>query len=773
MAALVALLVVWYYRRETRLIGWPDSWSLPLLRGAAVLLALLMLCGPVVRHQKMVGSVPRIDVFVDASGSMLVDDDDPGEVDRLQRAWRLLGGTDGTQGWLASARQTHHVFVHALVDDSARLLWDSLSDVGFPASASEAMVAASETRPAARRATNLSDPLQLRLLDGGGDGSGGQRDADGTGAGDGEASAPRRAAVLLSDGRHNSGSPPLRLAQRLGDAGIPLHTIGLGSDEEPLDVGVLGIDVPSVVAASGRASGQIMFKDLAGQGQPVRLSIRLGDETVWQRSLTSQHRPLRRIRFDFPVAPLVAELQDRDRGAVLRTRVTLPLKVVIDPIQGQYDSTNNELDFRIAANLRRRRLLIVDGRSRWETRYVHNLFDRDPTWQVDMVYIWPQLTGSQLRRYTRQGEFPQDAQAMGQYDVVIWGDCGADAFSSDELRRLREFANQGGAIVFIDGQRDGLRELSASLAGTLLPVKPASGPMVGGTGQLRPTSVGQTTAALRLGDEDSGEVWDELQAPTQVRRAEVLPGAEVWLEAVGSDAERPLPALVTRLFGGGQVVYLAFDQTWRWRYRVADRYHTKFWNQLMEAIMQPPFEVRDQYVALATGAPQYTLGQSATLRASLRDPQGHPVGDAIVEALLRDQSGQAQTVLLRSADTDRGIYEGQSPPLAEGSYEVSIRAAGYRWSDSVRSTILVVPPPDRESARLSRDESLLRALAQASGGVYADESEAARVWEAIRPLSDGRIETGRYPLGQSYPWFMAVLGLLAVEWWFRKRAGLM
>jgi hypothetical protein len=323
----------------------------------------------------------------------------------------------------------------------------------------------------------------------------------------------------------------------------------------------------------------------------------------------------------------------------------------------------------------------------------------------------------------------------------------------------------------------------------LMPVRLSDKPLLAGIRRLRPTPIGGSQSALRLAG-DSGvddpvdrasddgltdaqsAVWNRLIPPTTVRDVDVLPGSEVWLEADLGESSPPAAVLVTRLFGGGQIVYLATDQTWRWRYRVADRYHTRFWNQLLEAIMQPPFEVRDQYVAIATGSPQYTAGESATIRARLRDANGRPVGDAIVEAVMRDQNGSVQTVLLRSVDADRGVYEGKSLPLGIGEFDVSIRSAGYQSSQAVRTSLLVVPPPDRESVRLALDSDLLSTLARDSGGVYADESDADRVWQAIRPLSDGRIETRRLALAQSYYWFVGVLGLLTAEWWLRKKAGL-
>ncbi|HBJ38566.1 MAG TPA: hypothetical protein DDZ51_28205, partial [Planctomycetaceae bacterium] len=531
LSAAVAVAVAWYYRRETRALPPPHSWLLPILRAAAVFVALMMLAEPVVQQKREIGTIGRVDVFVDASGSMLANDpiatvatasggetpvaapqttaaaDLSAEAEsavavtdattgrvadtRLQRASKLLLGKSGQPGWLQSVQDTHHVFLHLLVNDDAKLVWDSRSDQPMPnslrlepsnvASPIETQTPSDTSLQTIGTRTNLSDPVAERVL------STEQSSGSGESAGDSLASQTpvavpgspgqsRRAVLLLTDGQHNSGQSPQAVAQRLGDSSVPVFAIGLGSQIEPRDVAVLGINVPPIVAANGRASGEVTIKDLAGkdasgQGQRVRVRIMMGDQTVWQQTLQSENRPMRRVPFDFAIGPLADKVKTLDSGSIERTRLTLPLTVAIDPIDGQYDSSNNRLDFRIAANLRKRRLLIVDSRSRWETRYIRNLFDRDPTWQVDSVFAWPTISGGQIRRNLTEGTFPADAQTMASYDAVIWGDCGPEAFIEDDLKRLRDFANQGGAVVFIDGDRDGLRRLARSTAGTLLPVR--------------------------------------------------------------------------------------------------------------------------------------------------------------------------------------------------------------------------------------------------------------------------------------------------------------
>src|SRR5690606_33427492 len=115
---------------------------------------------------------------------------------------------------LASLRQTHHVQLHAIVDDQARLLWDSLADQPLPQRLPDAVQAESVR-------TDLASPIAAVV----------QTAEDAAPADTAAAStmaanpAPRRAVVLLSDGQHNPGPSPQTLAQRLGDVRIPLHTI--------------------------------------------------------------------------------------------------------------------------------------------------------------------------------------------------------------------------------------------------------------------------------------------------------------------------------------------------------------------------------------------------------------------------------------------------------------------------------------------------------------------------------------------------------------------
>ncbi|MFW5870764.1 MAG: hypothetical protein ACOCVL_03755, partial [Candidatus Sumerlaeota bacterium] len=76
-AALLAGAATWFfYKREVKARQDRLRWLLPLLRSAVVFFLVLMLTGPVIHHRKTIGQFARVLLFVDASRSMSIIDDE-------------------------------------------------------------------------------------------------------------------------------------------------------------------------------------------------------------------------------------------------------------------------------------------------------------------------------------------------------------------------------------------------------------------------------------------------------------------------------------------------------------------------------------------------------------------------------------------------------------------------------------------------------------------------------------------------------------------------
>ena len=757
IAIVAAIVVMVIYSRESRRVAMPYSYLLPALRASAVVLVILILAGPVWHRTMKVGELGRVVFAIDASESMSSTDSemDSDRPQRLERALRLMSGTEGQPGWLEQLSETHEVDLIAFHAGNPSVVWSSRDGEEIPTSFE---MEANGSR------TDLSSPLRTMLASL----ASGEVESSG-GSGD------RRAAVVMfTDGRDNSSASAVDYAKQLDEAGIGVHAIGFGSEDELPDVGIVNVQRPSSVASDGQLSGSVLIDNQGILSKEAMLRIESQGKTVWQETVRLSADAQQSVPFRFDVESVVDAIEADTERTVRRSSVVMDLRAVIDPIDGESLADNNHMAFRVAASTRDRRLLILDGSSRWETRYLRNLFQRDPAWEVETVLFGEGTDMREVKRGEEPGQLPETREHLAKFDAVVLGEIPPDQLTDDDAFRLREFVSRGGGLIVIDGKYDRVRKLAEQWFAELIPVTFGQPEDYLEVKFVRPAGPGLDHPVMHLwGDtEEMTEFWEVLPGPKICPNVKAQEGTEVWADVVGNDG-REAPWLATRLFGAGRVFYMSTDHTWRWRYKVADRFHARFWNQLLSAVMQPPYSASDQFVSLGTDRIEYKPGESSMIRARLQDVAGKPAGDATVDALIIANDKVVATVPLSVDDPARGTYQGETPPLEPGKYDIRIQASGFDASALQATTPIWVNQRDNlEKRRLSLNRNALQQVSSAAGGQYFHESNADAILNELKPLSSGRIVKSDILIWQTYYWFWAVIALLGLEWWMRKRAGL-
>ena len=281
-------------------------------------------------------------------------------------------------------------------------------------------------------------------------------------------------------------------------------------------------------------------------------------------------------------------------------------------------------------------------------------------------------------------------------------------------------------------------------------------------------------APFALANERSqnNEVWSHLPPPHWIAGAKALPGSDVLVEAEAGGQK--FPAVVSRPFGAGKVLYHAFEDSWRWRYEVADLYHVKYWNQIANWIAELPFAVRDKFVSIDAGGITYRPGDSADLRVRVRDGEGRPVTNTAVDAVLFRDGVKVATIRLAPDENSGGLFRGKTAGLEPGNYEVAVQSVAIAERDAkARTDFKVEPRATGELTQLNLNEDLLRQMSAAGGGEYLREENIDRLFPLLAPMSQGRVIESDTLLWQSFWWFIPIVLLLTVEWIIRKRAGML
>jgi hypothetical protein len=257
----------------------------------------------------------------------------------------------------------------------------------------------------------------------------------------------------------------------------------------------------------------------------------------------------------------------------------------------------------------------------------------------------------------------------------------------------------------------------------------------------------------------------------------------VWPDQpAGSASTQQTPIIVRQAYGLGHVVWLGIDSTWRWRRRIGDEYHHRFWSQLCRWAVETKAATGTSFVKFGPEQSQYEVGQEVVVRARW-DRQffmNHPEIEATVELFdaAAESAAPLTSVKLAPAEGRPSVFEGRLSGLTPGNYRVELHGAGPAPAPlpelvtPVVARLQVRPRPSAELTNLSADVESLRQLSGATGGrlFFPDEvDKLPAVLSGTDVSASTRHET---PLWSH--WSVAALFcvLLAGEWTLRKLNGL-
>jgi hypothetical protein len=201
---------------------------------------------------------------------------------------------------------------------------------------------------------------------------------------------------------------------------------------------------------------------------------------------------------------------------------------------------------------------------------------------------------------------------------------------------------------------------------------------------------------------------------------------------------------------------------------VEDTTHATFWRRLVRWLVDG---VPDP-VSLTTGLDRVEPGQPMKLTAEVVDPAFVEVNDAQVLAQITAPSGKTAEVPLEWTVEKDGEYRGQFVPDEPGVYEVKTTAMrdGKELGTSLMHTR--ASAGDAEYFDAAMRSTLLTRVAEDTGGAFFTPANAASLPEAINYSGRGVTVVEERDLWDMPFILIAMLGLIAAEWGYRRKQGL-
>lgn len=775
-------LMLLLYRYELRLVPRRHATGLLALRLAvAGIIWFAVAWRPHLADIRAEESPSRVRLAIDFSTSMDVADVQRGEEEKAALA-KALGIENVDEGW------TRKRIAHHLLSPSGRKLYERLAErhavevVGFDATmrplAPNAMLDRLNDKPAAGAipvATDLNQPL-AHLTRG--------------------TEQPLLGVIVVTDAKHNAGASPLDRADELGKASVPIFPLIVGSREPPIDWMIVDVQAPTRVFKNATIPIEVRAKATNLPAQDLTIELQFAG-----KPLLPEHRQriAHRGKDDVYTARFQAKFAETG---------THEYQVrVISKDAREITLANNTSNRFVRVIEDKAKILLVDGEARWEYHYLAAALARDPSVTLDRVVFAPPRLGlikddlrekaglpkAKLPEFTGKKD---ERDPLMSYDCILLGDVAPALISPADGQRLEHYVSKrGGTLILIAGKRHMPMDYAKSVGpiGKLLPILEPSVLATDKGFTLAPTSEGKLRPFLQMEPDSAAADWPELPAQYWGVVGKRKPGATVLMTPILADVpDAPKPdtgIFVQQNYGFGRVLFLGIDSTWRWRFRVGDTYHHRFWGQLVRwSAADQLLPAGNQFIRFGPREPIYFEGQE--IEIAVRPGDSLPTLKEPVDArvkLFRKRAEQAEELVAvapLSANARQGnVIEAKLRDLLPGTYRVELDIPAWREALAAPNdpatpvmkdgdVFRVLPRENDELLDLSTDWSLAQGLADRSDGrVYTAES----IDELLERLARRVERTERrdeYRPWQDAPYVWWLLGvlltLLTAEWIWRK-----
>lgn len=592
--------------------------------------------------------------------------------------------------------------------------------------------------------------------------------------------------ILFTEGRDQSGRALSPLAASLKASNVPVYPVMLGSTFRPKDLSMSTMEFPHVVYKDDHPQLKVTMNTVGFEGQTIEVELASEDNSGTSiKKSVKVAGPTTNVEFDLDATEVGR------KAYVVRTPV----------LEGETRDDNNSRTFALTVVDDRAKVFIVDGDSRWEFRYLDAAMSRDERVDLKRVLFQQPYLGILPETFfprSFEGMFDSndpEASPFDGMDLVILGDVSPNNLDEKVMGWLKEFVSDGGTLVITAGKRWMPLAHRSPILDQLLPVRIARSVSLDNLSAEAPPSQRGLPIQLTVDGErqsmfqfaadpvENQQIWRSFPGQMWMMVGEPKPAATVWATTIsppGQDvleSDRRQAIIVHQHLGSGQVLWMGFDGTWRWRHRAGDTYHHRYWGQVARWAAENKVSASNEFVRFGLEKPDIELGQDATIRAKWMAPflQKNPKLKSHAEIIRRgDPPGKVfSKVDLTPTTGNPLLHEGKSVSLPAGEYSVVLKTDNADLGPKpVESTLYVHDRPSLELSELSANRDLLSQVADVSGGRLFLPDQVRDLPRMFKVYDGNITKYEETPLWDRWPWLVLLCALLTTEWVIRKINGL-
>jgi hypothetical protein len=556
-----------------------------------------------------------------------------------------------------------------------------------------------------------------------------------------------QAVVLLTDGDYNLGQNPIYEAETLGK---PIYTVGLGDSSEQKDLLISKVLTNEIAYVDSRVPVDIVVKSSGFSSERVAVALRESGQTVDEQFIV-----LKSGTNEYPVQ---LHFVPKEEGIQ-------KYSAIVSGLPGELTEKNNQRSLFVKVLKSKIKVLLFAGAPSSDVSFIRQSIDNDKNLELQ---TFVQKYGSEFY----EGNF--SPSALKDCDCLFLVGFPIANTPQQVVDAIKNAAEESGKPVFLVLSRKSdlnrLKSLESILPFVIAQIR---GEEISAFVQISPAQ--RTHPAVRL---SNGSAWDKLPP---IYKTESILRPKPESDIVGlmkiNNITFSEPMLLTRNLNKHKSIAVLGYGIWRWKLLtegLSGGTEGVFQSFISNSIRWLTTREEEKQVHVATVKEIYNSGERVEFIGQVYDEKYEPLDNAELRIKVKRAEGESETVL---AAVGSGRYEGAIEGLPEGDYHFSATAvAGGRTLGESKGRFSI-GEANMEFQDTRMNAALLQQISYRSGGRFCTPSTFSQlcgdlkanpnlVVRAVTQKSEFQLWNRKYLLG-------VIVLLLALEWFLRKRSGMM